>query len=97
MMFQLMYVRVRNGGASSRHFNPLDVGVVDNHGKTFKVTFLLPKRYRPQLKLVSVPHQATRAGWIGYQIPRKTKYIDVTWNDQFSLDPPVRVVRIHVR
>jgi hypothetical protein len=94
MMYQMCYVIVANRGNQPRKFNPLDVTVVANNRKTYQSTTFLPGEYH-QINLVTVRPHSSRAGWIGFQVPRKAKKLSVYWNDQYTLDPPVLIVSLY--
>src|SRR5207248_8549713 len=63
--FQMAYVTIANLGSHTGSYNPLDISLTDDHGKSYKSTTFLPAYYH-QLgccKLAGHSHHTGCVGW----------------------------------
>jgi hypothetical protein len=93
MMFDLKYVRIANRSGQTRTFNPLNISELDNKGKLRESTFFLPSYYHPMLGLLHLRAHQSKTGWVGFQISTKSTYVDVYWNDDYTLSSPQHIGR----
>jgi hypothetical protein len=94
-VWQLLDVQIANHDANAHDYNPYDFNAVDQAGQTYQPDALLIDR--PTLDSGSLPPGEKRAGWMGFEIPRTTKTLTITWSDSVALSPPAEIAhyRLH--
>jgi len=84
-------VAVRNGSKKPADYNEFDFKLVDNKGQEYNPTVYLANL--PSLNSGKIPAGETRSGWLGFEVPKNSKTLTVTWGDAFNLDPPAELAK----
>jgi hypothetical protein len=92
---QAVEIRVTNHGTRARHYS-----VADFSADTGSLDFAIGSEAVTDHTMLTGgnlnPGQSV-TGWLEFTFPRTTGLIEVNWEDQFHLEPPVVLARYAVR
>ena len=72
---------------------PIPFQAVDQLGQAFDGDAVLPDYYSPQYHSLTLAPGETRAGWLGFEIPKNTTTVTITWSDSSNINPPAEIAR----